>query len=248
MVTLGELLLSSILVLSFCLRVTMGQEDITVRDLCHLSIIARDSEAQQRAVQEKFPLREKRISQWLARVAAQPMDHGECGGLTIILYSHGAEGFLWGMNQLSRDDTIWIRKNIMTALRFHTCRELYVMYIAFLADRRDIPEVAKVWHGELPLPKRPPYGPMRICDSAFSLMCHDLYGQGQLPQELEGNRMCARTVMISERDRCITILKKWWDTKGERLITETKPSVIDAIVKQGLKDVDDTKGKDGKKD
>ncbi|MEW6359346.1 MAG: hypothetical protein AB1696_23625 [Planctomycetota bacterium] len=209
---------------------------------------ARRSEDYRDTVRKRFPLEDQKVSDWLSRIVVGPMNGPERNGLTVILYSHGAEGLVWALNQLAnpRTDTIWARVNLCWALRDHDYREAYILQIGLLKDKRDepvLPPVKRIGY-EGPDPKATP---MRVCDRALNVFCARRWWE-EVPVDWLANMGVTYPMAVPERDKSIALLSDWWSKFGELFVTLKKPSAVEEIIKQPLKEAEAIKEKNGQKE
>jgi len=203
----------------------------------------KESAEYRQSVRKRFPLADRKVSDWLSRIVVGPMNNPEQNGLTVILYSHGARGFVWALDLLadSRTDTIWARRNLVWALRLYDYREAYILEVVLLDDKRTVPPLPRVKRigehaGSLP----PKSAPMRVCDHAFNGLCLRPWRE-DLPADwkkrtITSRGLLVRSVPMAERDKAIGILKAWLAEEGERLVVQRKPSVIEEILKPPKKE------------
>ena len=191
------------------------------------------TKAQMTLVRQKFPLSDERIQRFLRQVIQKPLLPEYDRGLRLILYSHGSEGFMWALCQMGRATDVNTRTNLLWALKDHEYREVYVLCICLLGDQRVVPWPKglfdKLQEG-LP-PPRPGQGPDSVCDMAVSAFCMKLELRRELPEELNAGGIW-KSVLQKDREKSVELLKTWWAKEGERMITATRPSIVEVLLKE----------------
>lgn len=220
-----------------------GDGELRLNDLWKLDHTKQEDPAQQALAKEMFPLGRLDVQEFLREALGKPLESGHLSGIATVLYAHGPDGFVWGLEQIAKARNPQVTGNVADALSLFDYRETYVLYVCLLDDRGFVFHPYHVRHG---------LWSNSVCYLAGKLMCWKLEQRGQLPAWLKARCTFEQTRELEEgrarMDSSIRLLKDWWAKEGERLITGTKPSVIDEIVKQGLKGANDAKEKDGKKD
>ena len=174
----------------------------------------------------EFPLSDERVRRFLEDVVAHPTLPGHQMGLSVVLYAHGAQGFLWALNQLSQSDDAWVRENLLWALRYHEYRETCVLYISVLDDERLRPLHPDLFKNQQ---EAPPLSSLKepLYQLALYAFGTNLALSNQLPREVWPG---GRWTTLAPNARLL--LKKWWEREGERMITATRPSVVEILLKE----------------
>jgi hypothetical protein len=211
----------------FLVGSAFGQHVLSLGELAKYDIMKRDNAAQKEMAKKNFSLRDARVQDFLSRIMQAPTMERPLSpeGFVAVLYSHGPHGFLWALSQLPGPDDAIVLSRVSSVLDFFEYRETYLFYICLLDDKRLAPDPQTDYHSRMD----PNFIPSRICDVAFSHLSYKLRQHGEAPESLKGKPFGNP---IEDRDECIRILKAWWAKEGERLITATRPSVVEVLLKE----------------